>query len=45
MEGGSFISIALAYPEAAIDAITVEVGGGFDMDARSFYSDWYDRLN
>ncbi|MEE8355323.1 MAG: hypothetical protein V3S09_05805 [Candidatus Bathyarchaeia archaeon] len=45
MEGGSFISIAFAYPEAAIDAIAVEVGGGFDMDSWGFYSDWYDRLN
>ncbi len=45
MEEGSFISIAFAYPEAAIDAIAVEVGGGFDLDTWSFYSDWYDRLN
>ncbi len=45
MEGGSFISIAFAYPEAAIDAIAVEVGGGFDMDSWGLYSDWYDRLN
>ena len=45
MEGGSFISIAFAYPEAAIDAIAVEIGGGFDLDAWGFYSDWYDRLN
>jgi len=27
MEGGSFISIAFAYPEAAIDAIAVDIGG------------------
>jgi epoxyqueuosine reductase QueG len=45
MEGGSFISIAFAYPEAAIDAIAVEIEGGFDLDAWAFYSDWYDRLN
>lgn len=45
MEGGSFVSIAFAYPEAAIDAIAVEVEGGFDMGAWGFYSDWYDRLN
>ena len=45
MEGGSFISIAFAYPEAAIDAIAVESGGGFDLDTWGFYSDWYDRLN
>ena len=45
MEGGSFISIAFAYPEAAIDAIAVEIGGGFDLDTWGFYSDWYDRLN
>jgi len=36
MEGGSFISIAFAYPEAAINAIAVEVRGGFDMDAWGF---------
>ena len=45
MEGGSFVSIGFAYPESAIDAIAVELGGGFDMDSWSFYSDWYDRLN
>jgi len=45
MEGGSFISIAFAYPEAAIDAIAVEIGGGFDLDTWGFYSGWYDRLN
>jgi epoxyqueuosine reductase QueG len=45
MEGGSFISIAFAYPEYAIDAIAVEAGGGFDMKSWGFYSDWYDRLN
>jgi hypothetical protein len=45
MEGGSFISIAFAYPEAAIDAIAVDVGGGFDLDAWGFYSDGYHRLN
>jgi len=45
MEGGSFISIAFAYPEAAIDAIAVEVGGRFDLDIWGYYSDWYDRLN
>ena len=45
MEGGSFVSIGFAYPESAIDAIAVELGGGFDMDSWSVYSDWYDRLN
>jgi len=45
MEVGSFISIAFAYPEEAIDAIAVEIGGGFDLDTWKFYSDWYDRLN
>lgn len=45
MEVGSFISIAFAYPEEAIDAIAVEIGGGFDLDTWGFYSDWYDRLN
>jgi epoxyqueuosine reductase QueG len=45
MEGGSFISIALAYPEDAISAIAVEKGGGFDLDAWGFYSEWYDHLN
>jgi epoxyqueuosine reductase QueG len=45
MKGGSFISIAFAYPEAVIDAISVEIEGGFDLDTWGFYSDWYDRLN
>jgi len=45
MEKGSVISIAFAYPEAAIDAIAVEIEGGFDLDTWAFYSDWYDRLN
>ncbi len=45
MEGGSFISIAFAYPEEAIDAIAVDRGGGFDLDTWGFYSEWYDRLN
>ncbi len=45
MEKGSFISIAFAYPEAAIDAIAVDIGGKFDLDRWGFYSDWYDRLN
>jgi epoxyqueuosine reductase QueG len=45
MEWGSFISIAFAYPEEAIDAIAVVIGGGFNLDTWGFYSDWYDRLN
>ncbi|MBC8224890.1 epoxyqueuosine reductase [Candidatus Bathyarchaeota archaeon] len=45
MEGGSFISIAFAYPEEAIDAIAVDIGGGFDLDTWAFYSGWCDRLN
>ena len=45
MEGSSFISIAFAYPEGAIDAIAVEKEGGFDLDTWGFYSDWYNCLN
>jgi hypothetical protein len=44
-EEGSFISIAFAYPEEAIDSIAVEIGGGLDLDTWGFYSGWYDRLN
>ncbi len=45
LEEGSIISIAFAYPEAAIDAIAVDIGEGFDLDKWGFYSEWYDRLN
>jgi len=45
MDAGSFISIAFAYPEEAIDAIAVERDGEFDRDLWNFYAAEYDRLN
>jgi len=45
MDAGSFISIAFAYPEEAIDAIAVERDGQYDKDLWNFYGAEYDRLN
>jgi len=45
MDAGSFISIAFAYPEEAIDAIAVERDGEYDRNLWNFYATEYDRLN
>lgn len=45
MDAGSFISIAFAYPEEAIDAIAVVRDGEFDKDLWNHYGAEYDRLN
>jgi epoxyqueuosine reductase len=45
MASGSFISIAYAYPEHAIDAIAVGRGNGYDKDAWNAYAREYERLN
>jgi epoxyqueuosine reductase QueG len=45
MVSGSFISIAYAYPEHAIDAIAVGRGNGYDKDAWNAYAREYERLN
>ncbi len=45
MASGSFICIAYAYPEPAIDAIAVRRGDGYDRDAWNTYAREYKRLN
>jgi len=45
MDNGSFISIAFAYPEEAIDAIAVKRNGKYDRDLWNTYAAEYDRLN
>ncbi|MCW3978618.1 MAG: hypothetical protein NWF12_02615 [Candidatus Bathyarchaeota archaeon] len=45
MASGSFICIAYAYPEPAIDAIAVKRGDGYDRDAWNTYAREYKRLN
>ena len=45
MEGGSFISIAYAYPRHAIEAIAVKRGDGYDTDRWNVYAKEYKRLN
>ncbi len=44
-ERGSFISIAYAYPEYAIDSIALRKDDGFDKEAWNIYSCEYRRLN
>lgn len=45
MASGSFVCIAYAYPEPAIDAIAVRMGDGYDRDAWNTYAREYKRLN
>jgi len=45
MERGSFISIAYAYPEHAIDAIAVKTEEGYDKERWNIYAGEYQRLN
>lgn len=42
---GSFVSIAYAYPEYAIDAIATMINGSYDKEAWNTYAHEYHRLN
>jgi epoxyqueuosine reductase QueG len=44
-EGGSFISLAYAYPAGVVDGIAVEVDEGYDIDRWNVYARWYGHLN
>lgn len=45
MEHGSYLCLAYAYPEHAIDSIAVKKGGGYDTRTWNTYADEYTRLN